>query len=55
MQTDKPANDSGADNASDNRTPAMTGGAAEKEKSKPSPSGEEAMPGGKPNTPTTPG
>lgn len=40
---------------SPNRTPAMTGGANEKDKSKPSPSGEEAMPGGKPATPTTPG
>lgn len=40
---------------SGDRTHAMTGGASEKEKTKPSPSGEEAMPGGEPNTPTTPG
>ena len=40
---------------SGDRTAAMTGGANEKEKTKPSPSGEEAMPGGQPATPTPPG
>lgn len=41
--------------ASEDRNTAMTGGAAQKEKTKPSPSGEEAMPGAPPATPTTPG
>jgi len=39
----------------EDRTPAMTGGADPKEKTKPSPSGEDAMPGGGAKTPTTPG
>lgn len=41
--------------SAENRTPAMTGGADPAEKTKPSPSGEEAMPGGQPATPTPPG
>lgn len=45
----------GGQGASEDRTPAMTGGADEKVKTKPSPSAEEASPAPKPNTPTTPG
>ena len=45
----------GGDSSGENRTPAMTGGADEKQKTKPSPSAEDAMPGDAPATPTPPG